>query len=107
MKDSANADNEESIIESQLDMLDAEINGVSVGDKEPVPDDNEDEIAGDVAASDAIAVDNVICKADMSICLDALSADQANLSHVSIAKVRLWLLLAHHSKSLTHPFLTD
>ena len=89
MKDSANANDEESIVESQLDMLDAEINGVGVGDEEPVPDDNEDEIAGDVAASDAIGVDNVIHEADMSIHLDALSADQANLGHVSIVKVRL------------------
>ena len=86
---SADANDEESLVESQLDMLGAEINGVGVGDEEPVPDDDEDEITGDVATSDAIAVDNVICEADMSIRLDALSADQANLGHVSIAKVRL------------------
>jgi len=70
-------------------MFDAEINGVGVGDEEPVPDDDEDEIAGDIATSDAVAVDDVIREADMSIRLDALAADQANLGHVSIAKVRL------------------
>ena len=70
-------------------MLGAEINGVGVGDEELVPDDDEDEIAGDVAISDAIAVNNVICEADITICLNALSADQENLGRVSIVKVRL------------------
>ena len=41
-------------------MLEAEIHGTGVGDEEIVPSDDSDEVAGDVAASDALAVDDVI-----------------------------------------------
>jgi hypothetical protein len=50
-------------------------------------DGNEDEIAGDVAASDALAVDEAILEADMSLCLTPLSSDQANVRCILIAKV--------------------
>jgi len=73
-------------------MLEAEIHGAGVGDEEIVPSDDSDEVAGDVAASDALAVDDVIRKADMSIRLDPLPANQANLGRVSIAKVSLFII---------------
>jgi hypothetical protein len=78
-------------------MLEAEIHGAGVGDEEIVPSDDSDEVAGDVAASDALAVDDVIREADMSIRLDPLPANQANLGHVSIAKVSLLSLVAYFS----------
>ena len=78
-------------------MLEAEIHGAGVGDEEIIPSDDSDEVAGDVAASDALAVDDVIRKADMSIHLDPLPANQANLGHVSIAKVSLLSLVAYSS----------
>jgi len=50
-------------------------------------DENEDEIAGDVAASDALAVDEAILEAELSLRLDLLPSDQANVGRISIAKV--------------------
>jgi hypothetical protein len=78
-------------------MLEAEIHGAGVGDEEIVPSDDSDEVAGDVAVSDALAVDDVIREADMSIRLDPLPANQANLGRVSIAKVSLLSLVAYFS----------
>ena len=74
-------------IEQQLDMLENKINSTDVGDEEPVMDDNDDEIAGDVASSDALAIDAAILKASQSIHLDALLSAEANGGHVSFAKV--------------------
>ena len=74
-------------VENQLDMFETEVNGEGVGDELDIDSDDEDEIAGDVAASDAAAVMEIICDADESICLDPLPSDEANLGHVSIAKV--------------------
>ena len=51
-------------------MLEAKIHGTGVGDEEIVPNYDSDEVAGDVTASDALAVDDVIHEADMSIRLD-------------------------------------
>jgi hypothetical protein len=82
-----NTDPFELEIEQQLDMLENEINGTGVGDDEPVMDDNDDEIAGDVASSDALAVDAAILEASQSIRVDALSSAEANIGCVSIAKV--------------------
>jgi len=76
-------------VENQLDMFETEVNGEGVGDEElDVDSDDEDEIAGDVAASDAAAVTEIIRDADESIRLDPLPSDEANLGRVSIAKVR-------------------
>ena len=75
-------------IEGQLDMLETEVDGEGVGDEEATVDsDDEDEIAGDVASSDAAAVTDIIHDADASIRLDQLSLVEANVGRVSIAKV--------------------
>jgi hypothetical protein len=75
-------------IKGQLDMLEAELNGEGVGDEEPVVDsDDEDEVAGDVASSDAAAVTDIIHNAEASIRLDPLPLAEANIGCVSIAKV--------------------
>ena len=75
-------------MEGQLDMLEAEVNGEGVGDEDPVIDeDGEDEVAGDVAMSDAVAVTDVILDAEVSIQLDSLPPANSNLGRVSIAKV--------------------
>ena len=75
-------------MEGQLDMLEAEVNGEGVGDEDPVIDeDGEDEVAGDVTMSDAVAVTDVILDVEVSIRLDYLPPADANLGHVSIAKV--------------------
>jgi hypothetical protein len=75
-------------IEGQLNMFEAELNGEGVGDEEPAVDsDDEDEIAGDVASSDAAAVTDIIRDAEESIRLDPLTLAEANIGLVSIAKV--------------------
>ena len=74
-------------IKSQLDMLKTEINDDGLGDKDPDVDSDSDEIAGDVATSDATAVTDVIHNAEVSIHLDCLPPKDANLGHISIAKV--------------------
>jgi hypothetical protein len=71
----------------ELDMFEEEISSFSVGDEEFAAEDNKDEIAADVDISDALAVDDVICEAHLSICLDALPVTEANIRHVCIAKV--------------------
>jgi hypothetical protein len=86
------ADPVELDIERQLDMFEDEISGPGVGDEELIVEDNEDEIAGDVAASNALAVDEVIREAGLSIRLDALPAAQANIGRVCIAKVSYWVM---------------
>lgn len=68
-------------------MFEEEINGEGVGDEEPLVDSDGDEIAGDVSASDALAVEDVIREADGSFRLNPLPSNQANLGKVSIAKV--------------------
>jgi len=95
--DDAEGDSEESTdavfmdleIEGQLDMLETEVNGEGLGDEDPDidSDDDLDEIAGDVAASDAAAVTEVIQDAEASIRLDPLPLGDANIGRVSIAKV--------------------
>ena len=75
-------------IEGQLNMFEAELNGEGVGDEEPAVDsDDEDEIAGDVASSDAATVADIIHDAEESIRLDPLTLAEANIGLVSIAKV--------------------
>jgi len=54
-----------------------------------VASDENDEIADDVAASDALAVDEAILEAELSLRLDPLPADQANIGRISIAKVSI------------------
>ncbi len=79
--------------EKQLDALEAEVDGTGFDDEELGLnlDCNKDEIAGDVAASDALAVNEAILEADMSLRLNPhpLSSDQANVGCVSIAKVNI------------------
>lgn len=71
-------------------MLETEVNGDGVGDEDPVIDsDDEDEIAGDVATSDAAVVTDVIRDAETSIRLDPLPVDDVNIGRVSIAKVSI------------------
>ena len=88
-------DNSEDLIElevgQQLDMLEDEINCSGVGDEELTLEDDEDEIAGDVASSDNLVVNEVIRKAHLSIRLDALPVAQANIGQVCIAKVSAYL----------------
>ena len=74
-------------IESQLNMLEAEVNGKSVGDEELDVDLEVNEIASDIATSNDTAVTEIICDAEMSIHLDSLPTNEANLGQVSIAKV--------------------
>lgn len=76
-------------LENQLDMLEAEIRGTGFGDEELDVDLDEDgdEIASDVAGSDAQAVDEAIHDAEMSVRLNVLPPDQANIGCISIAKV--------------------
>ena len=73
----------------QLDELEAEFHGTGFGDEEldVGSDGNEDEIAGDVATSDALAIDEAILEAELSVRLDLLPSNQANVGHISIAKV--------------------
>jgi hypothetical protein len=62
--------------------------GEGVGDEEPnIDDEDDDEIAGEVASSDAAAVTDIIHEADASIRLDPLPLADANFGRVSIAKV--------------------
>lgn len=49
--------------------------------------DDTDELAPDVAASDAAAVSNVIAEAELSDRLDALNATELRLGLLSITKV--------------------
>ena len=80
----------DSEIEGQLDMLETEVNGKGLEDEGPdVDSDDSDEIAGDVATSDAAAVTDVIRDAEASIRLDPLPLADANLGRVSIAKVSI------------------
>ena len=77
-------------VERQLDLFEEEINGEGVGDEEPLVDpEEEDEVAGDISTSDALAVEDVIREAEGSFRLDPLASDQVNLGRVSIAKVSL------------------
>ena len=75
--------------ESQLNMFEDEVDsGEGVGDEEPnIDDEDDDEIAGEVASSDAAAVTDIIHEADASIRLDPLPLADANFGRVSIAKV--------------------
>ena len=72
-------------------MLEDKINCPCIGDEELVLEDDEDEIAGDVASSDNLVVNKVICKAHLSICVDALPVVQANIGQVCIVKVSAYL----------------
>jgi hypothetical protein len=83
-------DHTEVEVERQLDLFEEEINGEGVGDKEPLVDpEDEDEVAGDISMSNALAVEDVVHEAEGSFFLDPLPSDQVNLSRVSIAKVSL------------------
>ena len=77
-------------VERQLDFFEEEINGKGVGDEEPLVDpEEEDEVAGDISTSNALAAEDVICEAKVSFHLNPLPSDQVNLGQVLIAKVSL------------------
>lgn len=81
-------------IESQLDMLETEVNGEGVGDEEPDVDlEDNDELADDVASSDDAAVMEIIRDAELSIRLDPLLSDEVNVGRVSVAKVSFQYIL--------------
>ena len=81
-------------IESQLDMLEMEVNGEGVGDEEPDVDlEDNDEVAKDVASSNAAAVMEIIRDAELSIRLDPLLSDEVNVGCVSVAKVSFQYIL--------------
>ena len=81
-------------IESQLDMLETEVNGEGVGDEEPdVLEDNSDEIAEDVASSDTADIMEIIQDAEQSIRLDPVPLDEVNVGRVSVAKVSIQYIL--------------
>lgn len=73
------------MIGKQLDLLEAKICGTGFSDEEL--DVDPDEISPDATGSDAQAVDEAIHEAEMSVHLDALPLDQANIGCISIAKV--------------------
>ena len=81
-------------VEKELNMLEEEISSFGVGDEEPEYDveNNDNEIAADVDVSDALVVEDIICEASQSICLDALPLSEANIGCVCIAKVNHELL---------------
>ena len=88
---SANTDNYEGDADNKLYMLEQELqSGDGVGDEDPVLDNDQDSdnIAADVVASDSEAIDAIIADDEQdNIRLDALSTAEANLGRLSIAKV--------------------
>lgn len=82
-------DNATTEIEKELESLQAELGSFEgVGDEEPQVNDDADEIAPDVAASDAAAVRDAIYDANSDLRLTALTIADANIGRISIAKVR-------------------
>jgi hypothetical protein len=74
--------------EGQIDELEEELDeGGVIGDEE-LPVEDEDVTAGDVAASDAVVVQDIITEAQQDERLTALTDSEANLGCLSIAKVR-------------------
>lgn len=86
-----NTDGDEDSADDELDMLEQELEfGDSVGDEDPILDEDQDDIAADVIASDSEAINAVIEDDEHdNIRLEALSAADANLGKLSIAKVCL------------------
>ena len=77
-------------VERQLDLFEEEINGEGVRDEEPlVNPEEENEVAGDIFMRNALAVEEVIHKAEGSFYLTPFPFDQVNLSQVLIVKVSL------------------
>ena len=84
-------------------MLEQELqSGDSVGDEDPVLDEdqNSDDVAADVLASDSEAIDMIIADDEQdTVRLDALSTAEAHLGRLSIAKV-IFCSRSHLSKFL-------
>ncbi len=104
---SADTDDYEGDADEELDMLEQELHsGSGAGDEDPVLDEEQDEIAADVLASDSEAIDTVIADEERdNIRLNPLSAAEANLGRLSIAKVMssyYQFILVLHSSAL-HP----
>lgn len=74
-------------VDKELDMLERELNGDGVGDEEPELDDDDDDLAADVVASDAMVLEDIVTAAQLSIRLKPLTAVEANIGCLSIAKV--------------------
>jgi hypothetical protein len=58
-----------------------------VGDEEPVIEEDAEELAGDVEASDAAVVEDIISEAQLNSRLEELSKEESLLGRKSIAKV--------------------
>jgi hypothetical protein len=62
-----------------------------VGDEEPDIEEDSEEVAGDVEASDAAAVEGIISQAQLNNRLQRLSKDDSLLGRKSIAKVKFFV----------------
>ena len=80
------SDDEGVAAERELEAL--EHDDAGFGDEEPEVDEDSDEVAADVAASDAAAIEGIIEEADLDGRLSALSAEDSKIAKLSIAKVR-------------------
>lgn len=84
-EEGAASDDEGVAVERELEAL--ENDDAGFGDEEPELDEDSDEVAADVAASDAAAVDSIIEEAGLDDRLSALSAEDSKIAKLSIAKV--------------------
>ena len=94
-EEGAPSDDEGASTERELEALENDDTGF--GDEEPDVDEDSDEVAADVAASDAAAVEGIIKEADLDGRLTALSAEDSKIAKLSIAKVRAMSLLGYLS----------
>ena len=78
-------------VDKELDMLEQELNGDGVGDKEPEVDDT-NEIAADVMASNSVVLEDIVTAAELDARLIPLTTCDANLGRLSIAKVFIFYL---------------
>jgi len=84
-EEGAASDDEGVAVERELEAL--ENDDAGFGDEQPELDEDSDEVAADVAASDAAAVDSIIEEAGLDDRLSALSAEDSKITKLSIAKV--------------------
>ena len=84
-EEGAASDDEGIAVERELEAL--ENDDAGFGDEQPELDEDSDEVAADMAASDAAAVDSIIEEAGLDDRLSALSAEDSKITKLSIAKV--------------------
>lgn len=75
-----------------------------VGDEDPEVEDD-DELAPDIIASDASAVDDIVSEEELNQRLTALSAEDSRLGQISITKVSMHYSLLEALR--TFPFSTS